>query len=181
MRIVKPIMFIIGMLVMLSLGYTAYRLYPRHVTLSLRGVQYQLHSLHHRRTVSLILKGTLHRSLFAKETFDGIISVRGATISDRDNGKPLTIVFNVASGGTIIYTHWNPLSMYEYGSIFTNRDFNQFVILEFQPIGNGTGWNAQTGIVIAAPAHTPQQAVDLSNVLLRTYLKRSHVQLSGKT
>ncbi len=177
----KVILSVICGITVLTLGFLVYRLYPRHVTLVLKGVQYQLHSVYHRRPVTVILEGTLHRSLSTKSTFDGTLDIHGATIPDRDNGKTLRIVFDGAAGGTIAYIHSHPLGVYAYGSIVANRSFNQFAILEFQPSGDGSGWTARNGLVIAAPARTVEQAVQLSNNLLHTYLNGYRLQLAYKS
>ncbi len=131
------------------------------------GVQYQPNSAR-TRTIKLDLHGTLHRSLFGKLAFDGTVEIDGATIANRDNGRPVTIVLNQATGGDMMYTSWHPLALYDYGAMFANQRFNEFTILEFRP--HGGGWNGQNGLTIAAPAHTRSQALRLSNELMRRYL-----------
>jgi len=102
MRPVKAIPFIIGAFVAFTVGYGAYRIYPRHVAIVVRGVQYEVGHRPHPHIVMVAFIGTLHRSLLAGQTFDGRLTVRGATVLDRGNGRPITIVLHGGSGGPIV-------------------------------------------------------------------------------
>lgn len=166
----KKALLVVGALLTVAIGCMIYRVYPRHVSVALKGIEYQAGSAQHQvKTVTLEINGTLHTSLLGKQTFDGTVNILGTTVPNRDNGKPLTIVFNAdLTGGEIIYFNWKTKKFYDYGSMFTNHRFNQFTILEYQ--SDGSGWSSGNGVTISAPAQTRSQAVQISNDLMKNYL-----------
>lgn len=167
---VKAGVGVIVVILVLALGYVGYSLLPRHIALVLQGVQIQVDSVHNSREVHLALTGTLYPSLFGPRTFVGKIDLSGTSIANPYNGKDLTVKFDEASGGDMVYVNWQPLETFAYGVLFANEDFSRFAILEFRPSPNGGGWTTQNGLVIAAPARTAQQAFTLSNALAHAYL-----------
>ena len=162
-------MITIAIAVLMGVGWGVFRIFPRNVSLSLRGVEYQLGSKRYGvKPVVLRLSGTLHTSLWGVKTFSGTLSIAGATVQNKDNGRHLDIGFS--SGlGSISYLNRNPFTYYyyTYGTIFTNQGFNTFTITVYPH--NGWGWNSTNGLMISAPAQTRTQALQISNTLTKKF------------
>ena len=82
------------------LGGYVYRTYPRHVAMTLHGVQYRLGS-HGRglQQVTLTLNGTRDQPIFGSETFYGTVDISGATFPDHGNGQLIKLQFVSGVGG----------------------------------------------------------------------------------
>lgn len=76
------------------LGGYVYRTYPRHVAMTLHGVQYRLGS-HGRglQQVTLTLNGTRDQPISGPETFYGTVDISGATFPDHGNGQLIKLQF----------------------------------------------------------------------------------------
>ncbi len=160
----KRLFLLIAAAIFVIVGLFVYRVYPRHVSLLLKGIEYQAGSPKHQvRKITLQMNGTLHTSLFGKRTFDGTVTILGATVPNRDNGKSLTAAFN-SGFGSLTYFNRQSFKYYTYGAMFTNNRFNEFTITEYNP--NGSGWSGRNGLTISAPAHTRTQALQISNDLM---------------
>lgn len=149
----KRWMLILGSAVVLF-GIYMFRVYPRHVALTLKGVQCKLGSSKESATpVTLAFHGTLERPWCGREKFYGTINISGATIPYRINGQYLTLAFTRKYGGEII-GNLPPHPFYIYGAIYPNRSFTKFAIQEWVPSGSSAGWSGANGLIIAAPAET---------------------------
>ena len=157
----------VGALVLL--GLYIFRTYPRHVAITLHGVQYQVGSHTRLKTVTLRLNGTRDRSLFGPETFDGTVDISGASIPDRLNGRFLHVVFASGMPGLLTGSVWSHPQLYYYGELFPNKSFTEFTVTEWQQEGHGSGWNGSNGLVISAPAKTRTQALRISNELMTAW------------
>lgn len=155
---------IIGGIALVLLGLYVFRTYPRHVALTLHGVQYHLgHPGQTVTPVTLTLHGTRELSLFGPETFSGTVDITGSTWPDRANGQYQTIPFNPE--GLIVYLSRSNRFHY-YGAMYPNRSFTAFAVQEW----HHSGWSAANGLIIAAPAKTRSQALRLSNKLMKAFL-----------
>lgn len=174
-RVTKMTWLIVGGLVLICAGWVIFCTYPRHIALTLEGVEYKLGAPKQGvRPVTLQLNGTLHRPLWGKRTFDGIVDIKGSTIPNKDNGKTLKIVFNPGLGGEIIYFNWKTMKFYEYGQLYANKEFNTFTITVYTKEGKGFGWNGGNGLMITVPAKTRTQALQISNTLMKSQLMPGH-------
>ena len=163
----KRLFLLVAAAILVLVGLFVYRVYPRHVSLVLKGIEYQAGSPKHQvKKITLQLNGTLHTSFLGKRTFVGRVTILGATIPNQDNGTSLTTAFN-SGFGSLTYFNWRKFEYYTYGSMFTNNRFNEFTITEYNP--NGSGWSGRNGLTISAPAHTRTQALQISNDLMAKF------------
>ena len=139
-----------------------YRTYPRHVDITLQGVQYHADAPGQGiKPVTVAVHGTVEHPLFGLEKFDGTINILGASVPYPANGKFLRLSIIPQDGGLIPYLKSNQARL--YGEIYPNRNFTALAVTEWQ----NSGWSSANGLVIAVPARTRAQAVHLSNVLMR--------------
>ncbi|WDL96052.1 hypothetical protein [Alicyclobacillus sp. ALC3] len=165
----------VGLLVLVCVGWVIFRTYPRHIALSLKGVEYELGAPKQGvKPVTLQLNGTLHRPLWGKRVFDGTVNIKNATIPNKDNGETLKIVFNPGFGGEILYFNWKTREFYDYGQLYVNEEFNTFTIAVYKNEGKGFGWNGGNGLMITVPANTRAQALQISNTLMKSQLMPGH-------
>jgi hypothetical protein len=59
--------------------------YPRPVSVTIKGLQYQLGTKGHVKSVTVRVHGVLRRSLTGIRIFRGTIDIQGATVSNPDN------------------------------------------------------------------------------------------------
>ena len=151
-------------------GWYVYRTYPRHVAITIQGIQYQLGAASQRiRPVTLTVRGSRDRSLFGPEKFFGTVNISGASMPDRGNGQYLQIVFAPGSGGILSYYESASPHYYYYGALFPNQHFTRFTVTEWQQGPHGAGFDEANGLVISAPAKTRAQALRMSNELMKSW------------
>ncbi len=151
------------------LGGYVYRTYPRHVAMTLHGVQYRLGS-HGRglQQVTLTLNGTRDQPIFGPETFYGTVDISGATFPDHGNGQLIKLQFVSGVGGLLAYLDSATQQFYYYGALYPNRSFTQFAVTEWQQGGSG-GWSGGNGLLIAAPAKSRSEVLRMSNTLMTSW------------
>ncbi len=171
----KKLWLAIGIITLVFVGWITIRTYPRHISLSLKGVQYKLGSPRQGVTpVTLQLNGTLHPSIFGSRSFVGAVNVLGSNLLDKIHGKTLDIVFNQNLGGQIVHFNPNEQQFYVYGELYPNTKFTTFTIAVFQREKGGSGWSGASGLMISAPAQTRSQALQISNELMKALLLPGH-------
>ncbi|MEH6938379.1 hypothetical protein V7056_11020, partial [Bacillus sp. JJ664] len=86
--------------------------------------------------------------------------------------KKVEIVFNEENNGLIILNNdSNWLDFTTYGTLYIGNDFSQFTILIFEKESKGSnGWSAGDGIMISAPAKSREEALSISNHLMKDFL-----------
>jgi hypothetical protein len=171
----KKVVAVIGAGILALALYTAHRLVPRHVSLTVHGIQFAANRpFLPTKHVTLQLNGTVRGSLWGKRVFQGTVSVHGATEPNRDNTRSVAVVFNPSMGGEILYWSWKTQTYYDYGEMFANPGFNNFAVLEYRSAQHG--WTENGGLVIAAPAQTRSQAVALANHLAQSQWGHIHLK-----
>lgn len=172
----RNVILIILSLVVLIIAWIIFYTYPRHVSLSVNGVEYHVGVGTQEVTpVKLVIEGTLKKSLNGTKKFDGTINIIGATIKNADNNRQAEIKFRKDGYGSITYFYLKdekPM-IDQYGIIFESGRFSKITICEFQPgkRRHTKGWGAANGWVMSAPAKTRAEAVQLSNRLMKQYLR----------
>lgn len=154
-----------------ALGAVVFYTYPRHVARVMKGVEYRVGAGHpHIVPVTIRVHGTLRRSLTGLRTFQGILRISGASVSHPDDNRPLTIRFDSNGAGIMAYgydLHGRPIT-HGAGVVFINHDMSRLTIQEFTP---GAGWTATDGLTISAPARGRSEALQISNELMKKWLK----------
>ena len=168
MKVKKRWMVVAGTALVL-IGSYVWRTYPRSVNITLDGIQYHLGSTPGVTPVTVALHGFREQPLFGPETFFGTIDIAGATLPYLANGIYQTIPLNAHFGGLIVY-YTRLHQLVDYGAIYPNRGFTEFAVQEWQH----SGWSSANGLVIAAPAQTRTQGLQLANKLMHAYVLPGH-------
>jgi len=129
---------------------------------------------------AFVIRGKLHTSLTGKRTFKGEVTVVGEQIPVPEDQRKIEILFANDGWGAMMYPYFLfdargavvGSDIYASHSIFASKDFSQATLL-LNP-GNGTerteDWSTDGGAMISAPASTREEALTLSNQLMRKYL-----------
>ncbi|CAM3536544.1 hypothetical protein PALU110988_27845 [Paenibacillus lupini] len=149
------------------------------------GVNYQLGGTNADNTQpeTVTLKGSWSRNVKGLRTFKGTITFANDTIPVPEDSRKTTIHFDKNGYGPIIYGYFDesvsgigvPLT-YGYGVLFASSDFSKVTFLrmkEAATVDNSTrsGWNGEDGLMFAGPAMNREQALEISNELMKKHLK----------
>jgi len=173
----KKIVIIAIILIVAIVSLIAWYTHSKKYSMTIEAVHYQLGSANEQRAtpVSITVNGYLNRNLDGTKEFRGTIQFSDGSMPKSDTSMHIT--FNKAGDGLMIYDgieNGTP-RFYTYGLIFTDDQFSKVSIIKFPPVKNGAsnsrGWNMGDGELIAGPAKTREQALEISNELTGEYLR----------
>ncbi|MBD3919892.1 hypothetical protein H8B09_14105 [Paenibacillus sp. PR3] len=176
--------------IIIGVAWIIYVKYPRTIDLELAGVKYQLGSEGAKLGVepaTVVINGKVHTSLKGERVFKGLIQIVGEQIPVPQDQRTVEIHFVNNGWGLISYPYFIydkrgvtiGSDIYQSHSIFANKDFSQVTLLlktsDQQPDSKDgdpqTVWNSENGMMLSAPASTREEALALSNKLMRGFLK----------
>ena len=83
-RVLSLLVLLIGLMIVYGIYYT----YPKNITRSINGVEYQLGgNSKSTKPVKISIQGKLQRSLLGNKTFVGKIDLKGVSYPNQDNNK----------------------------------------------------------------------------------------------
>lgn len=168
----KVIMIGIALLGISAAAYLAYWFYPREVNLEAQGIQYRLGhpSAENTRPLRVSIQGKIYRSLNGDRTFTGTVDLEGVDIPVPKNQRVMDFksfqgskAFHLAYA----YNHNGKPYIYMMGMLYPNDDFSAAVITLVEYKEDGGSWSGSDGLMVAAPAANREEAVALSNELMR--------------
>jgi hypothetical protein len=175
-------------IIVIGVAWVTYEKYTRTIELTLSGVKYQLGtegSKSGTEPATVVIQGKLHTSLKGGRIFKGVVSIAGEQIPVPQDQRKLEIHFSREGWGAMSYPYFIydeqgtavKTEIYQSHLIFANKDFTQVTFLIATPNQKSedknrqTVWNADNGFMLSAPATTREEALALSNKLMRDYLK----------
>jgi hypothetical protein len=170
----KVIVSFILLVFLVAIGFGVYYYIPKTVNESIKGVEYQVGSGHDQvNSVTIKIKGKLHHSLLGKRRFVGSIDVKGTHSPNPNKDRKLEIAFDQNGMGIIEYVYYKngKPEIESYGFIFANKDFNKVTIGEFREDQNEKGWTGKEGWMITGPANSKNEALIISNELMKKILR----------
>ncbi|MBP0724088.1 hypothetical protein J5Y03_02685 [Bacillus sp. RG28] len=164
-RILSILVLIVGIMIVYGIYYT----YPKSITRSINGVEYQLGG-GKTKSVQINVQGKLQHSLLGNKTFVGKIGFKGVSYPNKDSNRQLKIKFQENGSGNIIYAYYKngtPV-INSYGVLFINNDFSKVSIQVFKPDNDGgKTWFAKNGLIISGPAKSIDKALEIANDLMK--------------
>jgi hypothetical protein len=154
-------------ILLILVAFSIWFIFPKHHTKTLQGISYQLGNEEAVQEVTISIDGKVKRGLFGKKTFEGVLEIQGEELPVPKGERNLTIKFNENGFGIMGYagfTDEKPYT-YGYGSIFANHDFTKVTILK-------GSWDAKDGNMITAPAKDYTEALNISNELMKDFLRK---------
>ncbi|WP_169091773.1 hypothetical protein [Paenibacillus sp. PL91] len=186
----KRRMMMIGLLVIVLCAiFIVYKkTFPRSIDVTLTGVKYQLGAAGERtgtEPATVIIKGKLYTKLNGKRTFKGEVNIVGEQIPVPLDQRKLEIPFSNEGWGAMSYPYFIygergavvRTEIHQSHLIFANRDFTQVSFLIADHVQGQKGensqtiWNTENGYMLSVPATTREEALAISNKLMRDYLK----------
>ncbi|MFB9328972.1 hypothetical protein ACFFSY_23810 [Paenibacillus aurantiacus] len=185
----KRRMTAIGMLILvIGAMWMIDRMIPRSIDMTLTGVKVRLGTDGVKAGTEpavVILQGKLYTSLSGKRTFKGEATVAGEQIPVPRDQRKLTIHFAKEGWGAMSYPYLvnggqgAPVrtEIYQSHLIFANEDFTQVSLLLANRMTDSNGnykqtvWDPENGMAISAPAATRDEALAISDTLMREYLE----------
>ena len=155
-----------------------YKTFPRSIDVTLTGVKYQLSAEGAKagtEPATVVIQGKLYTSLKGEHTFKGVVSIVGEQIPVPLDQRKLEIHFASEGWGVMAYPyiHYNQrgavegVDIYNSHILFANKHFSQVTLLLSTP---QKVWNSDNGYMISAPASTREEALTMSNNLMRKFL-----------
>lgn len=174
----KAIFIAITLVISASIIFAFVWFYPKTININAQGLKLRLgiSNVGNEQTVNVNINGKLHRDIEANRIFKGIINIEGEEIPVPLNQRELEIHISDEryGAGDILYSYVEKIKpgLYSYGLIIPKEDFSELSILVFDKNSDGSGsWSAQDGVLIAVPASTRAEAMEISNDLLKDYLE----------
>lgn len=161
-------------LICLTIYFVWYTL-PKEINQSFDGILYGLGEKKNsvNGKVKISVQGKMRNKIFNQVRFKGTIDIKGEVPPFvKIDKKEIEIVFNDDYNGLIIlndYSNW--LDFTTYGTLYESDDFSKLTILVFEKESKGSnGWSAGDGVMISAPAKSREEALSISNHLMKKIL-----------
>ncbi|WP_094094251.1 hypothetical protein [Paenibacillus physcomitrellae] len=174
MRLIK-----IGVPVVLILMLAAFLWYtwPKQIDMTLEGIQYQLGEEHadYARPVQVRIEGEIQRRLTKPPIFTGKMDtgeVNGVNPFQQDIPH-LKVRLSRSDPDWLqsIRLDQGQIQRRMIGSLYSTPTMNQLTItLMHDNQGEETGWSSSDGFMISAPAHTREEALEISKALMKDTL-----------
>jgi len=174
----KGYRFIWVSLLIMAIGYGIFA-YPTTIDKEFPAVKYRLGDEKNYENIVVRIDGTYQRRLFSEDIYKGTIFIEGYEFTDESSG-----FVNLKSTLDDIHFDKDGHGRYEYikvggdgeiqylmqGVIFIENKFSTLTmtIMEENPSDSSrSGWNSRNGLMISAPARSREEALQISNSLMK--------------
>ncbi|WP_127533126.1 hypothetical protein [Paenibacillus kobensis] len=179
----------ISSLIVIALAASAiYYTFPRNVEVRLTGIKYRLGEEGAKagtEQATVFIKGKSRMTWKGKRIFRGEVGIVGEDIPVPEDQRRLTIHFDDKGMGAMSYAYFDydrpggtahPRT-YRYHTLFANKDYSEITLLLMMPRGGNTDtsskwWSGEDGFMLSAPANNREEALVVSNQLMRKYLSQ---------
>lgn len=156
-------------------AYAAYWFWPKTVDFEAQGMKYRLGEAGaaEERPLKVSIQGKLYRNLKGDRIFKGTVELEGEENPVPEEQRSLEITkFRGTDYYWLVYHYIADAKprTFSQGNLYANGDFSKIAIALFTREGDGGHWGAEDGLMIAAPASNREEAVALSNELMREFL-----------
>jgi hypothetical protein len=171
----KRIVLLAALLAIAAAAFPAYWFWPREVDFEAQGMKYRLGSpgAPEERPLKVSIRGKLYRNLKGDLTFKGTVGLEGEDIPVPEDQRTVKITkYKGLHSYWLVYSYIEDAKPYIFsmGQLFTDDDFGRIAIQLYEHEEGGGHWDAESGLMIAAPASNREEAVALSNELMRDML-----------
>ncbi|QHW29630.1 hypothetical protein GZH47_01450 [Paenibacillus rhizovicinus] len=168
---------ILVLLLVILILYIVVYLHNKSINSTIRGVNFRLGTepIHNVQPETVRITGTVSKNLKGLRTFKGTVTFEHESIPVPKESRDVTIHFDKNGYGPIVYGYIENAGTedarpktFSDGVLFANADFSSITYL------SRDGWDSEDGKMFAAPAATREEALILSNKLMKNFLKRDH-------
>ncbi|MDF2801885.1 MAG: hypothetical protein K0S61_1788 [Anaerocolumna sp.] len=164
MKKIKKLFIFPGVALLITLSIIYF--YPKRLNSEYSGVMYRIGDSKYSENIKILIDGYYSKGLLKGDKFKGVITIGEKQFTRLDmrfnSGRELLSFYNEEKGDYI-----------SYGDMFINNKLEEFSICILEEDGAGKGgksWSAKDGLMISAPVNSRDEAVKLSNSLLKDYL-----------
>lgn len=146
--------------------------WPKEVAMNAQGIQYRLgdDSASLEQPLNVRIEGKAYKSITGQRTFKGIIDLdmEGLDIPIPDNQRKLEISIDKHNRGMLQYSDTeNGMALPHFvGELYVNKEFSKVAIALLDHEEGRGGWSGDSGAMIAAPASSRTEALEVSNALM---------------
>lgn len=165
MRYSKKLIFYIVIIILFILGVIYF--YPREISKDFNGIMYRLGDANYLENVKISIQGNISKGLLKGDKFEGDI-----LIGDEKLTK-ISMKFDDFDRGNLFYYDENVGEYRTYGDLISNNMKNEFTIIvleENEEKSGSSSWSGKDGLMISAPASSRDEALDISNKLMKEIL-----------
>lgn len=166
MRKYKKLVFYIVIIILVILVIIYF--YPRSINKEYSGIMFRTGENNYSEHIKVKISGNRTKGLFKGDKFDGVI-----IIGDRQLNK-INMRFDKFHNGNLYYYDENTGQYVYYGNLISSnlKDGFTICVLEGNEQKNGSSsWSSKTGLMISVPASTRNEALNISNVLMKDMLE----------
>lgn len=141
--------------------------YPRKLYSECSGIIYRLGDSNYSDDIKINLDGYYSKGLFTGDIFEGAI-----TIGEKKLTK-INMKFDKFKRGHLFCYDENIGEYISYGDLFSNNRMKDFTIIVIEKDGKSKGsgsWTGKDGLMISAPANNRDEALEISNKLMKDVL-----------
>lgn len=175
----RNIIHAVMMLFLAAAGWLAVEMLPKRINYELDGIKYQLGAGNETlaEPVKVRIDGYLNKSLTGALSFKGEIDLEGYPPPVPEENRRLSISFDKRHSGLVVYhtVKDGNLIGYSLGILHINDDMSQVSVSLYKEDPKDPSrksWSGDDGLMISAPAQSREEALDLSNELMRPMLMR---------
>lgn len=141
-----------------------YFVFPRRFVKSYEGLKYSLGDTKKQEKVKISLKGNLRKNFMRPDSFTGEVVIGNVVLANAFidiDGKSNVLYKAGAGAGT---------DFKAYGTAYANEGLQSLSITVYD---DEKGWSSNDGAVISAPASNRNEAIEVSNKLMKDVLIKS--------
>ncbi|MFB9324550.1 hypothetical protein ACFFSY_01175 [Paenibacillus aurantiacus] len=160
-------------LILFAALFSVWYLVPKPYETTLEGAYYQLGNDTVFENVKIHLDGKLQNHWNGTRTFKGSVSFEGKGIPKIPEDQTELLLYYQGGNFSPIFSGYKvnggiavPM-IYHFGMLYTNDRFTQFSLTLFS--GEPRTWLPSNGFVIAAPAQTREEALRISQKLMKKF------------
>ncbi len=158
----KYIKFIVCVLIIILIILCATYFAPQNYSKVYNGIRYKLGNPEYEESVTIKMDGQHTKNIFSKNEFKGTIFIHDDKYSNLD------IKWDQGEEGNISY--WEGNSFNTYGFIYISKNFEEITICvyEYDNINKSAKhWSSSEGLVISVPANNREEALMITNKLMK--------------
>lgn len=141
--------------------------YPRKVTIEHDGVIYRLGNSNYSEDIKVSINGYISKRVFKGDKFQGFINVGDKRLSK------INMTFDNFGRG-ILFCYDESIGEFKsYGDLISDNMKEEFTIIvldENEQKNRGSSWSSEDGLMISAPAKDRNDALNISNKLMKDIL-----------
>lgn len=174
-RKIAVLLTIVSMIVSI---FSIWYFIPKRYSVTVNGVYYQLGTEGIIERIKVHLDGKLQNHINGKRTFKGVINFEGSKVPQIPKDRTELKLYYDGHNFTTIFSGFRIIddkgriepNIFTYGWIYTDDKFSEFTI---KVMNDDDQWSPSNGLMITAPANDRQEAMKMSQELIKKFEEES--------